>query len=298
MRFFCLHCKDTISIDGALAGKDIQCKHCGKTTSVPFKDDYSRLFPEENTIQASSNYLKTRRNLILKYMDSHVVFSEVSVWVMSFSLLFLLLCNRDLQRDIFRIIGSITSGLYTVDIHAITIKYVILFIVFLMPIAFCIIAPPVAGIYLSLVHAFRTNPKTELEKTCIFLFAIYLNLLAGGVCGYHLLVDAFMSKWWYLLMILPLWNWTSCILLLIKLDHQSKRNDLGEMVSDDDASLIEIAITVLACITVVAVTQFGLGLHWSIILSMCVVYATSFCKSWRVTIASDKILSEHEEVGL
>lgn len=265
-------------------GNDMKCCHCGKITSVPFKDDYNRFLPDEKTVQVSSKYLKLKESPLVKFLTSHTIYSEVSVFVMSFSVILLLFVDPVMRGQFVHVFQDIYSDF---QFGKKSWGELIGTILFLSPMILCMVLPVLAGLYLSLVHAFRQQIKTEVEKTCMFMFAIFFCFLIGAVSGYYLLLKAFMSNWWFLFIIFPTWNLICGLLLMIKLDFQSEEEDLGEMVSDEEASFAEILLAVLVCLVVVGISHFVFKLHWSFVLSMCLIYATNFCRSWKKVFVSD-----------
>lgn len=121
----------------------------------------------------------------------------------------------------------------------------------------------IGGFFLSFIHVFTNRPKSYLEKILMGLFALGANGIAGIVAGFEILPNR-----WSIWVCFPIWNLISSYLLFYQLGLQK------DVISDDDASLLDVFITsiVLLIIFFLAVLKFHLS--WALTFSICMFYTS------------------------
>lgn len=123
------------------------------------------------------------------------------------------------------------------------------------------------GIMFSVYHVFTVRPKTTVEKHSMLFFAVMVNGMSGIAAGIHLLKDSHG-----LLLVFPLWNILSGVLLLLLY----RLRFIGEdAVTDDDASRLSVIVGVIVVTAVFAACHFHFHMYWAVTFSICVAYATS-----------------------
>lgn len=124
-----------------------------------------------------------------------------------------------------------------------------------------------AGLVLSIYHAFTSRRKTSAEKLLMLYFAVVLNASIGIMAGSRNLED---SRGW--LIIFPILNIVNGALLLFLLRAQVINED---NVSDENTSLGQVAISGTVIIILFAVCHYLFNLMWTETFSICVVYSTN-----------------------
>ena len=125
-----------------------------------------------------------------------------------------------------------------------------------------------AGLVLSIYHAFTDRPKTEFEKMLMVIFAVILNGFSGIVAGTYVLEEV---RGW--LMIFPILNIVNGAFLLVMLRSNVISSD---NVSDERVSLTHVALTGTLIVILFIICQYVLNLLWMQTLTICVVYSTNF----------------------
>ena len=275
IRFYCSCCGRSNESDDSQQGGEMTCTHCGKTTYIPYNNEYGKIVPDEELCKRNREKPKhTFQKRILTSLLRDVRFDELSLFVIAFSVVLLLLCSPLMRQQIrhhtFQAWQEITE-----DSPGGYILFGFLVIVGVLPVFM--------GVYVSIVHVFTDRLKTSWEKYFMYAMAFGMTVLAGVVSGYYLLINAFMSPWWWLWIIGPIWNWMNLLWFMNKIDMQIKdrHESVEEIILDNDATAIEVVVSAIVIVIWVLMGQFVFKLHWSLIYSMCVVYATNFCKSWR-----------------
>jgi hypothetical protein len=124
-----------------------------------------------------------------------------------------------------------------------------------------------AGFILSIIHVFIKREKLMLEKTLMALFVMAANGFAGIAAGIEMLPGR-----WSILILLPLWNIVTGIVLL----YQIGLLNANQIVTDENASALEITITTLLLLALFIVTHFWLRLSWALTFSICMFYTSAF----------------------
>ena len=127
-----------------------------------------------------------------------------------------------------------------------------------------------AGLVLSIYHAFVGRRKTSFEKFLMLFFAVILNGFSGILAGTYFLEGA---KGW--LVIFPVLNIANGAVLLFML-RSRLLDDCN--ISDQNVSLIQIALAATVIMILFTVCQYIFDLLWPQTLSICVAYATNLSR--------------------
>ncbi len=125
-----------------------------------------------------------------------------------------------------------------------------------------------AGIALSVYHVFIDRPKTRHEKASMLFFAIIACGASGIFAGMHIAEESvgFM-------LVFPLWNIASGLLLL----GMYRVGTINEgSISDTNARPIEVVFGLLIIVLMFVTGAFVLELHYAVVFSICVTYASGF----------------------
>jgi hypothetical protein len=133
----------------------------------------------------------------------------------------------------------------------------------------------VAGLLLSLYHAFVDRPKTRLEKSFMLFFAVIVDVFSGFMASGYDLTNA--SGW---LIVFPILNMINSIILLFMwragvLDESS--------VSDRHASKGQIALAAAIILILYYICHVIYSLIWIQTLSILLVYSINLIRvieSW------------------
>ncbi len=128
----------------------------------------------------------------------------------------------------------------------------------------------IAGLVLSLYHAFVDRPKTRLEKSFMLLFAVLVNAFSGFMASGYNLTNA--SSW---LMVFPILNMINSVILLFMwrarvLDESS--------ISDQNARRGQVMLAAAIVLILYYLCHFIYGLIWIQTLSICLVYSINFIR--------------------
>jgi hypothetical protein len=129
----------------------------------------------------------------------------------------------------------------------------------------------ISGLSLSIFHVFSRREKSYVEKICMGIFAITANAIAAIEAGIEQL-----NSGDYILILFPLWNIIIGLIMLIQLR-------MGKYeITDENASLVEVAGISLVLLVVFALTYFTLNLSWAMTFSICMFYSSSiyFLVTW------------------
>lgn len=284
IRFLCPYCRSVNSVSDDI--RETVCGSCDKKIPVPDKDDFSSLLPDKTVANKRSYEIFNKRmrfyNFFKKFFD--VRFDELTVFIMSSSFLILLCTNQILRQEIYKLYLSICG----VMLSGKSGKESIGNIAILTILSLGILLPFIVGIVVSIINVFTDREKSGWTKYFMFSFAWMMSLIGGFVCGFQMLMQAYMRDLWFLT-IFPIINLSNTFLLLIKLNMQygehsdtsSPRKSVKYAIKDDDASRIEVIIASVVNLVVILLAQYAFKLHWSITFSICCAYAMNFCKIWQ-----------------
>ncbi len=131
----------------------------------------------------------------------------------------------------------------------------------------------VAGLTLSIYHAFVDRPKTTLEKSIMLFFAVLLNTFSGFMAGGYNLANLPNASVW--LMVFPIVNMVNGIILLFMwrvgvLDESS--------ISDRHAPRGKVLLAAAMVLILFYLCQVVYKLMWIQTLSICLVYSVNLIR--------------------
>jgi hypothetical protein len=129
------------------------------------------------------------------------------------------------------------------------------------------------GFGLSLYHVFTSREKISFEKMIMMLFAVVTNAGTGIIAGWYVIKHSGVHNW---LLIFPIWNIINGVLLLLMLRFRIVDE---ECISDRDATAKQVILGLIAVFVIFIFCNYVFKLHWSITLSICIIYTTSFDKA-------------------
>ncbi len=130
---------------------------------------------------------------------------------------------------------------------------------------FLIAAMAIFGGLLSLFNVLVRRPKQSWEKTAMAALAMGANGTAGVAGGMQLLPQGIT-----LAAIIPLWNIVTGALLLYQMGFASE----DEVISDEDATLRQVAVATGWLLGVFAICEWCLELTWPMTFSVSTAFAT------------------------
>lgn len=132
------------------------------------------------------------------------------------------------------------------------------------------------GILFTIIHLFTHSRKNAYEIFCMVFFAVFVNAVAGIAACAHIITENGV----HLLLIFPIWNLFSSLVLMASLFIATVGGGdtryLQVTVGEEDATPRQLILgtAILACL--IWLCHLALHLHWSITLSICVIYASHF----------------------
>lgn len=128
----------------------------------------------------------------------------------------------------------------------------------------------IAGLILSIYHAFIDRPKTNLEKSIMLFFAVLLNAFSGVMAGFYDYGN--MSGW---IVVFPVVNMVNSIVLI----YMWRTGILGESsISDQHAPRSKILLAAATVLILFYLCQVVYRLIWIQTLSICLVYSLNFMR--------------------
>ena len=170
-------------------------------------------------------------------------YDELSLYLMSYVMVLFFLVNNPPTNWFF----------YVTTFKAEDILLVLMFL------------PNMAGMFLSLYHAFSERKKTLIEKNIMLLYAVLLCGFSGIWGGTYMLVHSPN-----LLLVFPVWNILCGGILLSALRYGEITED---NISDDDVSLHQVLKSTIIITLLFTVTYIVAKLNWATTLSICIVWA-------------------------
>jgi hypothetical protein len=127
-----------------------------------------------------------------------------------------------------------------------------------------------AGLVLSLYHAFVDRPKTETEKSLMLFFAVLVNAFSGFMGSGYSLTTA--SGWF---MVFPIVNMINSIVLL----YMWRFGLLDDScISDQQAPRGQVLLAAAMVLILFYLCHIVYGFIWIQTLSICLVYSINFIK--------------------
>ena len=121
----------------------------------------------------------------------------------------------------------------------------------------------ILGMIFSIWHVFISRKKEMWENQWMGAFVLGVNGLAGVAAGIE-----FIPGQWSWLVLFPLWNILYGAILLYQLGFAEN------VITDENASLLEVGIATLSLLAVFAIAKYGFRFTWPIIFSVCMVYSS------------------------
>ncbi len=262
IRFKCIYCGQKILVDDDKQGKKGHCPKCSHLLVVP-RDISKR---PSLSADISEKAQKSRETLAMlstsKDMPDDADFygekagwfipsyDELSLFLMSATLILLLIFNSHMRQQIY-------SGI--IELHDLRI--------YLFGVIFII------GMCLSVFHIFTKRKKSDFEKDTMLFFAVVANAFTGIIAGGHVLLNSDTSN---LLIVFPLWNIINGIIMLL-LFRGGFINE--KCIADREAAAREVILGLFSVIVIFILCDYVFKLHWAITFSICIVYTTSFDKA-------------------
>lgn len=262
IRFKCIYCGQRILAPDNGTGKKGRCPKCQHDLVVP-KSTKGR--PAIST-DLSEQEKKAKAELaLMNAFDSNEdtaelskemagwfipVYDELSLFLMSVTLIFLYAGNSQMQGIIRYVIAHIREG----GILILSLAYL-------------------TGFGLSLYHVFVSREKTSFEKMIMMLYAVVTNAGTGIIAGWYVIKHGSIHNW---LLIFPIWNIINSVLLLLMLRFRIVDE---ECISDRDATAKQVILGLIAVFVIFIICNYVFKLHWAITFSICIIYTTSFDKA-------------------
>lgn len=281
IEFSCIYCGRPVRADERCVDQQVKCPACGHSVCVREErpDSATEAAPEERAKKAKravfwaaksnqeiAKCLLVREPILTEQerqrradqqLFSFLIprYDDLTLFALALSFVLLWLINPDVQQDLV--------GLFTSKVSR------DLVMVFLVVIALA----ASAGMVLSLVNVFLRREKSAPEKYAMLAFAVAVTAGTGFYAGARLWMH---SKGW--LLVFPLWNILNGYLLtVISLTIVDTTS-----ITDEPASLGELAITALCVPVLLAVCQY-FDLHWAVTYSVVVAYTMSLHNGIRAT---------------
>ncbi|MDI6770279.1 MAG: hypothetical protein QMD04_11470 [Anaerolineales bacterium] len=121
------------------------------------------------------------------------------------------------------------------------------------------------GFVLSVLHVFTKRTKEPWERTCMGVFALGANGLAGMLSGIEMFSSHSPSCAFF-----PIWNIATGASLL----YQIGLNRFE--VTQEDATPVEVAAASLVLLVAYALSAQALRLSWAATFSICMFYSSVF----------------------
>ena len=121
-----------------------------------------------------------------------------------------------------------------------------------------------AGILLSVAHVFVKYKKSAIEKQLMGAFVMGAQGVAGIAAG----VEMYRGEWSFLT-IFPIWNIVVGVLLLYQIGLVDEN-----IITDEDATLAEVAVVTVTLLCVFAISYYWLKLSWAMTFSVCMCYSS------------------------
>ncbi len=128
-----------------------------------------------------------------------------------------------------------------------------------------------AGLVLSIYHAFTDRPKKPIEKTFMLFFAVVLNSFSGILAGMYELSVA--HGWTVVFPIVNIGN-SAVLFFMYRTGVLDEAN-----ISDRHASRSQFLLTAAVVLLLFALCRYVFALIWMQTLSICVAYATNLGRS-------------------
>jgi hypothetical protein len=135
---------------------------------------------------------------------------------------------------------------------------------------FIFVAIFMAGLVLSLYHAFVDRPKTEIEKSFMLFFAVLVSAFSGFMGSGYSLTTA--SGWF---IVFPTLNMINSVVLLLMWRYGFFDES---RVTDHQAPIGQVMLAAAMVLILFYLCHVVYGFIWIQTLSICIVYSINFIK--------------------
>ena len=170
-------------------------------------------------------------------------YDETALFIMALSFSFLLVTDSQLK-------GQIASNFNARD-----------------PFHYLIAGMFTFGLMLSLCHMVSSRAKSAREKYLMLYFAVLANASSGIIAAFYLHEQTGGA-----LLIFPAINFLNSVLLI---SFMSEKVITHENISDRNSSKLELVLSIIAVIVLLIILHRIYDMHWAIIFSLIVFYATN-----------------------
>ena len=127
------------------------------------------------------------------------------------------------------------------------------------------------GFFYSFLHIFIKRKKSVLEKTCMGMFIMGANGMAGVLTGIEMLPSR-----WSPIALIPIWNILIGMILLYQIGLSKFE------ITDENASPTEVVGASIILFIVFAIIGFRTRLTWAMTFSICLFYSSTifFLINW------------------
>lgn len=269
IRFACMYCGRKIRAKDKLACKQARCPACGhrlRIPKAPTPEAEPAKVAEPAVAQKDTPLWKGRSNkeIATLLLKRHPLtegdrsraatkdamspwlprYDELTLFALSLTFLLLLAINPNIKTDLPNATMHVHDGRIQI-----------------------LLAVAAIGMAFSLFGIFVRCPKPDLVKWPMLVFAVVVTAGTGIYAGYVTLQNA---RGW--LMVFPAWNIINGALLLLLFRAGVLDADC---ILDRAAKFSQVVLTVICVGVLLAVCQYGFGLHWAITYSVCIGYTMS-----------------------
>jgi len=286
MRFECKICSRSIEADDENAGEQINCPQCNTPLVVPEPQDITirtktrakrqpdahiDAEPQQKSCEESaesSGLDKDLEELVEEDAPAdrmrfvNLYFDEGSLFMISFSLLVLLVIDSNMRQDVHTFISRLCGSSTLTAFLGVCL----------------LLVPFFAGLALSVFHAFSKREKTFFEKAAMLFFAVAVIAGTGLYAGWYIWISS--SGFW--LLIFAVWNIVYSGLLIVDFERIVFADEMdGDYVSDFDATFSEVLFGAIAAVIVIFCCRYRFGLHWAVTYSICTTFASGLGRAAR-----------------
>jgi hypothetical protein len=186
------------------------------------------------------------RNFLNQNLESiKPKYNELTAYLTALTCVVLFLSHPDFRQAYFEIITGAGAGRASIAFLALGLIAAL-------------------GFLLSIIHVFTSRYKSPFEKTCMGVFVMGANGVAGFAAGIELLPSN-----WSILMLIPLWNIFMGAFLLYQIGV------MEYAITDENASLYQVIYASIILLVVFAITYVRFHLTWAMTFSICMFYSTT-----------------------
>lgn len=285
-----MYCGRRLVIKGECTSGRGRCPSCGHIIYVPNQErikevlgkdtiDWSKVSDEqvekmmkfETRSKIGHGYTKTGQAIwnLMDFGNLLPNFDEITLFTLSFSLLFLLAISTNLRQEIWTAIVTLK------DLREPTI--------------FILVLMMAAGMILSFLNVFFRTQKYNFEKYLMLLFAVFVTAGTGIYSGWLVLKEA---KDW--MMIFPIWNIVNGGILLYLLRDGVLDTDC---IVENEFNHWQVLASVFCVGTILAACNYYFKMHWAISYSICACYTLTINDTVQHLLGINKRNMENSEIA-